>query len=662
MKSITLHKLILQNFQGGTFRLDADGADADVYGANAAGKTRLASAFSWLLFGKDSLGRADFQIKNLDSTGEQEHGLDHAVEAVLSVNGKTATLKKVYRELWTKKRGSAERTFTGNTVDHFIDGVPSQEKEYKAYVAELAGDESVFRLLTSPTAFPALHWQKQRALLLEVCGDLTDRQVIESDSKLMPLVEILTNRSLEDHRKVIAARRSEINKQLEQLPVRIDEVRRGLPDVSGLHRPAVEAEVQTLEAKLNDEKLRLQGIDTGGRIAALTKELNAIDSELSNLQNKHYLSNMEKVTKLNQQLREMTAEVEDGMRKFNAVSDEIERKQKQMETNQTLMASLRQRWGYINSETFHDTTEDVCPACGQSLPSDRVQEAREKALAAFNEDKAERMQAIQVKGKGLADENKNLQAAIDRFKDSCPSVDLREDELKSLIAARDAAKAFAEDYANVEGRQEILEKKAVAESALRIAKDSVADDRSAVTEEIEGIAAMLKEAREKADRFVRREAGEKRIEELKAEEKKLAKEFEELEKQLFLCESFVKTKVRLLTERINAKFEFVRFKLFNQLVNGGIEDCCVLTINGVPYDSGLNSAARTQGGLDIVRTLQAHYGIAPVVWIDNRESCTEIPGMGCQVISLYVSPEDRVLRVERAVQEQPARRVAGRLL
>ena len=155
-----------------------------------------------------------------------------------------------------------------------------------------------------------------------------------------------------------------------------------------------------------------------------------------------------------------------------------------------------------------------------------------------------------------------------------------------------------------------------------------------------------------ADKFTRIEQGEKRINQLKEDEKRLAREFEELERQLYLIETFIKAKVSMLTERINSKFEIVRFKLFETQVNQGISECCEITVNGVGYNSGLNSAARTQGGLDIIRTLQKHYELSCPIWIDNRESCTEIPDMNCQILSLIVSPADKVLRVETAIDKK----------
>ena len=299
----------------------------------------------------------------------------------------------------------------------------------------------------------------------------------------------------------------------------------------------------------------------------------------------------------------------------------------------------------------------LCPSCGQEIPQEKVKEAIEKAKAAFNVSKADRLAYVQSEGKRLKGERDRIAGEINHLEDLI-SVPLAEasPEIERLTAERDAAKATASDYSGIIGRQDLLDRKAALESAISDAKGAVAEDRAVISTEIAAIEPQLAEAREKAGRFEYLAVNEKRIKDLKAEEKKLAQEFEALEKLLYLIETFIKKKVSLLTERINEKFAVVSFRLFNQLVNGGLEECCVFTVNGVPYDSGLNSAARTQGGLDIIRTLQEHYGIAPTVFIDNRESCTEIPAMDCQVVNLIVSPQDTVLRVERA--ERVARRAA----
>src|SRR5690606_2110005 len=185
------------------FELNTQEKDVNVFGDNAAGKTTLADAFMWLLFDKDSSNRKDFQIKTLKPDGEPEHGLEHIVEAILELEDRQQiALKKVFQEKWQKKRGSATAEFTGHTTNHFVDGVPVQKKEYDARIAEIA-DENIFRLLTDPRYFnEVLHWTDRRKLLLEVCGDVSDEEVISSQKALNALKDILGNRTIEQQRKI----------------------------------------------------------------------------------------------------------------------------------------------------------------------------------------------------------------------------------------------------------------------------------------------------------------------------------------------------------------------------------------------------------------------------------------------------------------------------
>lgn len=661
MKEIRLKQLELRNFKGMTFTFQPDCQDTDVFGSNASGKTTLADAFSWLLFGKDSLGRSDFEIKNLDDAGNRESGLEHGVQGVLVSNGIETVLKRVYHEVWTKKRGSAQSTMTGNTTDYWIDGVPAKENEYRARIAEIFGDETTVRLLTSPTVFPALPWQQQRTILLDCCGDITDAQVIATDETLAPLTDLLkrytvSKAPLDDLKKVVTGRRTEINKQIDQLPVRIDEVRRGLPDVTGLNRKELYENIVQLEAAVNNARLRLQGIDNGAGIAELSKELQGLKYDISQLENAYYLEGMKHVTQINARINELTSGKRDKDTKINSLKTTIELNQRRIAGLEAQLQSLREKWTVIDAETFTDSTEEVCYACGKPLDADKVEDARTKALAHFNQNKAERLLDVETKGKELRGELDNTIPTLERLHAELMELQAvgEDDQYDMLVAERDLFKAKAEDYTQIPGRAEMLEKKAAIEKQIEESRAGVSQDKDAIQNEIDSLTEHLNEIKEKADRFTRREQGEQRIESLKAEEKKLAKEYEELEQQLFLIETFIKTKVSLLTERINGLFEIVRFKLYDIQVNGGLAECCVATVAGVPYDSGLNSAARTQAGLDIIRTLQRHYGLSCPIWIDNRESCTTIPTMGCQVLSLFVSPEDKVLRVEAADKKRVA--------
>jgi hypothetical protein len=226
--------------------------------------------------------------------------------------------------------------------------------------------------------------------------------------------------------------------------------------------------------------------------------------------------------------------------------------------------------------------------------------------------------------------------------------------MADLETERDNLKKKAEDYSLIVGYQELIGQKHGLEVAIKSAKESVSFDRDGINTEIADLQTKLIEAKAKADIFPRREQGEKRVQELKAEEKKLSKEFEELEKQLFLIESFTKRKVSLLTDRINSKFEIARFRLFEIQVNGGLNDCCEITVNGVGYNGNLNSGHKIIAGLDVCRTLARHYNLTAPIFIDNAESLTSRFQMDAQMIWLTASEKDSRLRIEIAEKARKA--------
>lgn len=86
MREIKILTLSLRNFKGcEALTLEFDGKSASIYGDNATGKTTIYDALTWLLFGKDSRGRGDFEIKPL---GLDNKVRDHA--AVTSVEASAA--------------------------------------------------------------------------------------------------------------------------------------------------------------------------------------------------------------------------------------------------------------------------------------------------------------------------------------------------------------------------------------------------------------------------------------------------------------------------------------------------------------------------------------------------------------------------------------------
>lgn len=130
MKEIIINRLELRNFKG-IRSLDIDFSKVtNIRGENATGKTTIFDAFTWLLFDKDSKDRTAFEIKTLDENNEPLHGLDHTVTGHLQIDGKNWTLRKTYKEKWTKRRGDVNKELTGHETIYEINEVPVSKTEY----------------------------------------------------------------------------------------------------------------------------------------------------------------------------------------------------------------------------------------------------------------------------------------------------------------------------------------------------------------------------------------------------------------------------------------------------------------------------------------------------------------------------------------------------
>jgi DNA repair exonuclease SbcCD ATPase subunit len=655
-KQMMLLKLTLKNFKGiRSFTLDADGENISAFGDNATGKTTLFDAFVWLLFDKDSNNRKDFDIKTLDKNNNVLHGLDHEVEGVFDINspsvGKQVTIRKVYAEKWTKKRGSAKQEFTGHTTNYFIDGVPVKKNEYEDMIKSII-KEDVFKLLTSPSYFnEQLKKEERRKVLMEVCGDITDEEVIASDKSLAKLPEILRGRKLDDHKKVIAARRSDINKELDKLPVRIDEVYQGLPDISDIDVDDIRSKISTLSMKKETKGKELFSIQNGGQISEKQRELAQIETEIINIKNEHRQKNDDVIHQKRSELHKVKSKLDELLASNSRKKNEITANNSTIERLESKAQRLRDEWNEVNKREFTANVEDSCPSCGQNLPAERVEEASKKALAQFNRKNASELEDISAQGKRTTQEIDNLKGY---------NVTL-ENEIKAL---EEEYESLEQEVQKVQVEIEKLQEKStdITENAVYVAKlkakeaieHTIADLRADATETINSIKneigsideeiRTLEVSLARVDQF---KTGQKRIEELQQKEKDLASEYEKLEEELYLTEQFIRTKVNMLEEKINSRFKYARFKLFETQVNGGLNEVCETLMNGIPYGSGLNNAARINVGIDIINTLSEHYGFEPPIFIDNAEAVVDLLPAKSQMIKLIVSAGDKKLRIEK---------------
>jgi len=651
-----LKTLKLENFQGlKAVTFDFEGQSASIFGDNATGKTTVFNAVTWLLFDRPSTGARNYTPKTKGPVGDL-HYLDHSAEAQFIMDdGRLVTLRKVFHENYKKKRGSATEEFDGHSVDFFIDGVPVKEREYTSSLLKFCGGSEQMKMLTMPHYFAEdMAWDARRKILLEVCGDVKDDDVIASGKGLSDLREFLlmpgtTNQfySVDEYKKIAVAKKSDINKQLQGIPGRIDEAQRAIPE-EPVDVAAIDAKLGTLRSRLDDLTQRKAGILAGDTSASDARKRTAeAEAALAEARTVH----AQRSAAINQGTYEAIAAVQ------SSITDAKSRQS--IAQNNAFLASqnadqmenrrneLLREYTTVQAESWNES-EAICPTCHRELPAVDVARMREE----FNVRKSTRLQAINERGQREA----SKQAIADlreRATQQQAEADQAAEELLKLQSDKAGLEARIQAVVPFESTSEYARLSAVVAECIanestagKNALSEVADVNSQV-QEVNDEIQNLQQLRGRADQA---EVQRKRIVELEQKEKDLSAEYEELERGIYLCDQFTKSKVRMLTDRINSKFKSVRFRLFLEQQNGGIRDDCEVLVPGeggrmVPYPFA-NSAARINAGLEIIEALSQHWHLSMPVFIDNAESVTHLLTTKMQTVRLVVSEGDSKLRLE----------------
>jgi hypothetical protein len=459
---------------------------------------------------------------------------------------------------------------------------------------------------------------------------------------------VLGGKTTDAHKKIISGRRQEINRELDSIPVRIDEATRSAPDLSGIDR----AHDWGGTAKMLDsliagmESRRSQILIGGDQTAEIKRRIIELDANLISIRSEHeqaVRANASGIHAAMEKSRAMVAEIDAEISRISHRKSEIGLSIESMVGRKNRML---QEWREIQGRTYvvGDTS---CPTCGQELPMSAIREAAAK----FNHQKSVDLERNKEEGLKL---KASIDAAMKEIEALASQVDEATVRRSSAMQAQDE---LQQQYrgemeklgAYVDGDEYAATDEKIRALRERLAEVEAGAKDSEAVREIEVELARLRSERDTAarNRDVVSQAMslQGRVDELVEQEKKLAQEFREIERELFLIESFIRAKVSMLEESINTKFSLVKFKLFSEQINGGLAECCEVTASGVPYSGGLNTGMRINAGLDVIRTLSRHYGITVPVVIDNSESVTSFIDLDAQKILLAVSESDKKLRV-----------------
>ncbi|MBU6112505.1 AAA family ATPase [Mammaliicoccus lentus] len=654
---IKLIKLVLDNFKGAKhFELNAEGKDIVVRGENNTGKTTIADAFYWLLFNKDSKGSTKFAIKTLDNVGDEINNLKHSVYAVLKIDGKEQHIKKTYSEKWTRKRGQAKSSFTGHETVYELGATeeeltPKKLKDFNEFINSIISDEQIFKLTTNPFWFNSLKQDERKNILMSLVDEVTDEDVIKSDTKLKELKKLLGDGSLEDFKARIKRNKKAINDDLKAIPVRVDEINHNMPDVQKYDKDKLEKELASINEEIKVIDGQIKDIENGLSVEKIEKDIKSKQLEIQYLIDNHDGDSRRKLTSLNNEESEKERAVAVKRRDLSNLKAELQRNESEMEEQNENFKNLGTKHKELVNEQKEFTTATVCDCCGQDIPAHMQEEAIKKMEESYNADKSETLEKIQSDGieirnrvKYLSEQNDEIEKSMETIKKEINKDTQSIDELKEEIKVLESNNTRVEDtdeYKQIDSDIQALKE----QKGQSI--QSISDDvNSLIESKKEPLLNQQRDIKQKLDDIQLSQRAIERIDELESRQEQLAQEYNDLEHATFLTEEFTKQKVKLMESSINDKFEITKFKLFNVLINEGVEDVCIALHNGVPYDSGLNNAARINVGLDIINALSKHYNFYAPIMIDNAESVTDVHETTSQQIQLEVSKKDKELTVE----------------
>lgn len=646
---VFLKKLTLNNFKGIKEKEIEFTDKTNISGDNATGKSTIFDAYSWLLWGKDSLSRKDYEIKPYDENNNVIHNLESSVEGVFDIDGKETTFTRVFKEVWTKKRGSNNETFTGHTTDFYINDVPKKKKEYEERISEFVSEDE-FNLLSNPKYFnEILDKKERRKILLSLVDEVEFSNLVEVNPDFKDLD--LKNYSLDELKAMAKSTCKKINDKLKEIPARIDE----------LEATKTKDDFEELEKKQDTIRSQIKALDE--KLAAtnnISEELDSKYKMIADLIKKK----ADVLNSFNEKKKEKTSKYEERIhvlkKDVSLANFEIDNSKSMIEQYKTekmndvskknqievKLATTRKQYLEAHNKRFDGSL--ICPTCGKEFDADK----KEEIIKHFNLDKSQKTEALEKEGQALNKELSEIKASS-RLLDE--KITILENKITRVIESKeenqkniDLCQKMIDGVYNSKISQADKSKMQDIENEIKKVENEISSigkvDNSEILRQKEDLNKELEDINSKVSLNGLNEQLDSKIEQYMDQEKKLSKEYEGKQRILYLCEEYTKAYTEMVSENINNLFSYVEFKLFDTQINGGILETAEATYKGVPYGS-LNNAAQINAGLDVINSLSKHYEKEIPIFVDNAESVNELAETNCQLITLSVS-KFKNIRVE----------------
>lgn len=638
---IVLRKLIVDNFMA------YPNAEFDFFnrtvvsGRNGIGKSTIATAYTWLMFG------CDYQLKDNPSVrrnvgGKSVDDMDVSVTAVLDIDGKEVTARKVQKRKY-KKDGVSY----ADDNAYFINEVPKTLKAFNEYFDV---DMNMLKMCSSPGAFLNQKTADMRSYLFGLVENVNDLDVAKENSELSAITDFLEKYSADELTAMNKATKSKIDKDLPVIDGQIKEKQRDIQLKS-------DVDVAELELLKNTLSEQLEGnIKKQTDAEALEKGLQDkaqgvldLKFELSGLQAQENDKNIEKIREVQHKINDANAFVDsihEEIRKNGVAVDRIKSEISEKDSARELLA---RKWVDVNNEKFDDNST-ICPTCHRDLPDEEIK----RLVSEFTESKQKRLCEIEAKGTTLKEEIEKLKPVLAEL-ESVAEENMK--KLNSVISKLDEYNKQLDAIPKVVDISDTDEyKKLSAEidaKEAELQKSMKMDDmRGRLEMEENEIRRKLSECESQISKSDT-SADEKRLEELRERRIDMEQKKADAEKILYLLGELEKAKNQKLSAEINKHFETVQWQLFEVNKSGGYKSVCIPTVDGKSIFSTMsNKGNQIIGKVDICNSIQKINDLSVPVFLDDSESLDVSnkervsKSAECQLIMLEVTDSSRLSVME----------------
>lgn len=644
-KEIKIQSIALTNWRGQTKTVQLDGRDALISGRNKSGKSSILNAFLWCILGVDEQDRSNYLL--FDNTVEQTHdnAVPAEVEVSLSVDGEGIKLKRVATQGWIRRRGTDtyERSGSDNYA-FFYDGIERSAKQFDEDIVTIFGaPKDKLKIMLNLSYFSGLDWKAQRNALGDIIGEVRPEDFSKDYSFIFAQLDKFT---VDDIRERYKALLKPMKESMERLPIEIETLESHLPVMDGIAEAKNELESlrqqdAEIDAAIADRSAAVKAVmdkrvEETRQIGILKERLEAARQEHKNLLKEDpQLVIAEKdlaaaeVDNRNISVRQANIQIE-----VQKAKGECAVLEGRISQHEQAHKKLKEALNEVKARQF---TGDRCAYCGQILPEDMIETAKQKFLEGLETEKARIVEdgkrnraAWDIAVKKLQDRREYIKELESKTFEEIDLEPLRKN-VQEILASQMPYELTA-DYKK---RMDEIDALTQAMTEVPQVNDATLREKKAwIRTEMERLWHIITTEAER-DRML------SSIEAKRSELKETAVKVAENEGRLNEIVEYERERANIIRQRVNRLFSICDVQMETTDKSGRTVPTCIINDkDGVDFRV-TNSASKFACRIDIANAFANYYGLSLPIIADNTEMVNAgmLPKGNGQTIRLCVSEQ-----------------------